>query len=135
MAALYVNLGWKKTFQSIEKIAVFRCIAYIVKEKINIYPRNCNVLIDFFSCRNVQTKSPTLGHSMNPVQFGDNINASLKVGFPTLFLHPRTVIYTSSFQNALGLLNSGMNSMNEKMIHNQNNNIPELRLELETTHQ
>jgi len=57
--------------------------------------------------RNVQTKSPTLGHSMNPVQFGDNINASLK--------------------NALGLLNTGMNSMSDKMIHNQNNNIPDLR--------
>jgi len=44
---------------------------------------------------------------MNPVQFGDNINASLK--------------------NALGLLNTGMNSMSDKMIHNQNNNIPDLR--------
>eukprot|EP00090_Calanus_glacialis_P037494 TRINITY_DN645_c0_g1_i2.p1 TRINITY_DN645_c0_g1~~TRINITY_DN645_c0_g1_i2.p1 ORF type:complete len:765 (+),score=100.68 TRINITY_DN645_c0_g1_i2:200-2494(+) len=57
--------------------------------------------------RNVQTKSPTLGHSMNQVQFGDNINASLK--------------------NALGLLNHGMNSMSDKLIHNQNNNIPDLR--------
>jgi len=57
--------------------------------------------------RNVQTKSPTLGHSMNPVQFGDNINASLK--------------------NALGLLNHGMNNISDKMINNQNNNIPDLR--------
>jgi len=59
------------------------------------------------SAGNVQTKSPTLGHSMNPVQFGDNINASLK--------------------NALGLLNHGMSSMSDKLIHNQNNNIPDLR--------
>jgi hypothetical protein len=31
------------------------------------------------SHRNVQTKSPTLNHGMSSPQFGDNINASLKV--------------------------------------------------------
>ena len=71
---------------------------------------------------------------MNPVQFGDNINASLKVGFLTLFLapapyitHQHSVFEILTFQNALGLLNTGMNSMSDKMIHNQNNNIPDLR--------
>jgi len=68
---------------------------------------------------------------MNPVQFGDNINASLKVGFLTLFLRPCSIFYSVfeilSSQNALGLLNHGMNSISDKMITNQNNNIPDLR--------
>ena len=34
-------------------------------------------------CRNVQTKSPTLSHGMSSPQFGDNINASLKVSKKT----------------------------------------------------
>jgi len=57
--------------------------------------------------RNVQTKSPTLSHNLNPGPFGDNLNSSLK--------------------NALGLLNQGM-SLNEKMMpSHQNNNLPDLR--------
>jgi len=58
------------------------------------------------SAGNVQAKSPTMGPSMNiGSQFGDNINASLK--------------------NALGLLNHGMND--KIQLHNQNNNLPDLR--------
>ena len=32
-----------------------------------------------FYFRNVQTKSPTLTHNLNPGPFGDNLNSSLKV--------------------------------------------------------
>jgi len=63
--------------------------------------------VNMYFYRNVQTKSPTLGHSMNTLPFGDNINASLK--------------------NALGLLNHGINNVTDKMILNQNNNLPDVR--------
>ena len=37
------------------------------------------ILIPNFYFRNVQTKSPTLSHNLNPGPFGDNLNSSLKV--------------------------------------------------------
>ena len=37
------------------------------------------ILTSNFYFRNVQTKSPTLSHNLNPGPFGDNLNSSLKV--------------------------------------------------------
>ena len=74
-----------------------------------------------------------MGPSMNQLgsQFGDNINASLKVGKVFLQKSPWKTNFRPNVkhfefpQNALGLLNHGMND--KIQLHNQNNNLPDLR--------